>query len=65
MLWKETRSSKEVVDTQNVFIMTTMEIDGLSVLKGISPPPTTASLLEVIELFDKHNLLTLTRFQGY
>ncbi len=51
-----------MVDTQNVFIMTTMEIDGLNALKGLSPLPTIASLLEAKQLSKKDNLLTLARF---
>jgi hypothetical protein len=42
--------------------MTTMETYGLSALERLSPPPTTASLLKAIELFDKDNLLTFARF---
>jgi hypothetical protein len=51
-----------VADIENVFITTTMEIDGLSVPRGLLAPPTTTSLIGAIKLSNKDNLLTLTRF---
>jgi len=60
----EACSKKEVANIENVFITTTMEIDGLSVHEGLSPPPITTSLIRAIELSNKDSLkiLTLTRF---
>jgi hypothetical protein len=37
-----------VVDIRNVFITTTMEIEGLGAPKGPNPPPTTISLIGAI-----------------
>jgi hypothetical protein len=51
-----------VVNIKNVFITTTLESNGLIAPKGLSPPPTIASLIRAIELFDKDNLLALARF---
>jgi hypothetical protein len=62
VLQKEIRSRREEVDIENVFITTTMEIDGLNAPEGLPTPPTTISLIGVIELSNKDNILTLTIF---
>jgi len=51
-----------VVDIEDVFITTSMEVGGLSVPKGQPPPPTKVSLIGAIKLSKKDNLLTLTIF---
>jgi hypothetical protein len=51
VLWKEVRSRKEVANIENVFITTTMEMDGLSALERFPPTPTTTSLIGAIKLF--------------
>jgi hypothetical protein len=62
VLKKEACSRKEVANIENMFIAITMEIDGLSAPKGLSPPPITTSLIGAIELSNKDNLLALARF---
>jgi hypothetical protein len=51
-----------VVETEDVFITTTMETNALSALKGFPPLPRLASLIGATKLSKKDNLLTLTRF---
>jgi hypothetical protein len=53
---------KEVVDVEDVFITTTIDLGGLNVPMGLPPPPTTASLIGTIELSNKDNLLACTKF---
>jgi hypothetical protein len=48
VLQKEAHSKREVANIKNVLITTTMEIDGLSVPKGLPPPPTTTSLIRAM-----------------
>jgi hypothetical protein len=62
VLQKEARSRKEVADLEDVFITTTMEPGGLSVPRGLSPPPSTPSLVGSIELSKQDNLLACAQF---
>jgi hypothetical protein len=62
VLQKEAQFKNEVANIENVFITTTMEIDGLSALEGLHAPPTITSLIGAIKLFNKDNHSTLTRF---
>jgi hypothetical protein len=61
-LQKEARSRREVVDTSDVFITTTVEANGLIALEDISIPPLTVSLDGAIELSAKEHLLATTKF---
>jgi hypothetical protein len=51
-----------VANIENMFTIITMEIDKLSALKKLPPPPTITSLIKAIELSNKDSLLALTRF---
>ncbi len=51
-----------MVDIENVFITTIIETNGLNIPKGLTPPPTTISLIGAIQLSNKDNILALTRF---
>jgi hypothetical protein len=61
-LRKEACSKKEVANVEDVFIIITINLGGLNVSMGLPPPPTTASLIRVIELSNKDNLLACTKF---
>ncbi len=64
VLWKEAHFKKEVGDVENVFITTTMESGGLSVLMGLPSPPSIPSLIGAIELFGKNNLQVYAHFKN-
>jgi hypothetical protein len=55
-------SRKEVVDTSNVFITTTVEASGLISLEVVSTPPLVVSLDGAIELLAKEHLLATAKF---
>jgi archaeosine-15-forming tRNA-guanine transglycosylase len=50
VLWKEARPMREVIDTADVFITTTVESRGLVAPETVSRPPESTSLLGAIEL---------------
>ncbi len=61
VLRKEACSRKEVANIKKLFITTTMETSGLSVLEGLPPPPTIILLIGAIDLFEKDNLLFVSK----
>jgi hypothetical protein len=54
--------SDEVADVEDLFITTTIDPSGLNASMGLPPPPTTISLIGVIELSNKDNLLACAKF---
>jgi len=62
ILKKEARSRREIVDIENVFIITTIEVSGLTTPTRLPTPPNTTSLIGAIEFSKKNNLLTTARF---
>jgi hypothetical protein len=62
VLRKEARSKKEMANVKDVFITTTINPNGLNAMMGLSPPPTVVSLIGVIQLSDKNNLLACAKF---
>ena len=62
VLRKEARSKREEEDTSNVFITTSLEVQGMSAPERVPPPPITVSLIGAIELLDKDNLLAIAKF---
>jgi hypothetical protein len=62
VLRKEARSKREVVNTTDVFIMTTSEATGLVVPTKAPPQPQPASLLGAIELTVEENLLATATY---
>jgi hypothetical protein len=56
VLRKEAMARKEVVQTADVFITTSMESMGLIAPNEVPPPPNTASLLGAIELSAEDHL---------
>jgi hypothetical protein len=62
VLQKEARSRREVVDTSDVFITTTVEASGLFAPEDVSTPPLTMSLDGAIELPTKEHLLATAKF---
>jgi hypothetical protein len=62
VLQKEARSRREVVDTSNVFITTTVEASGLIAPEDLSTPPLIVSLDGAIELSTKEHLLATAKF---
>jgi hypothetical protein len=59
---KETRSRREVVDTSDVFITTTIEANGLIPPEDVSTPLLIAFLDGAIELLAKEHLLATAKF---
>ena len=57
ILHKVARAKREVVDTSNVFISTTMETAGLTVPQSIPTPPRVPSLIGAEEFTQEENLL--------
>jgi len=45
VLHKEVQSKREVANIENIFITTTMEIDGLNAPKELPPPPTMTKVI--------------------
>jgi hypothetical protein len=62
VLQKEARSRKEVVDTSNIFITTTVEASGLVALEELSTSSQTASPDGAIELSARDHLLAAAWF---
>jgi hypothetical protein len=62
VLRKEARSKREVVNTMDVFITTTLEAIGLVVPTRAPSQPQPASLLGAIELIAEENLLATTTY---
>ena len=56
VLRKEAKSKREEQDTTNVFITTTVEIQGMSAPERVPPPPSTPCLVGAIELTDIDNM---------
>jgi hypothetical protein len=56
-LKKEAPSRREVLDTSDIFITTTIESTGLVAPKMVPSPPQTTSLVDAIELSAEKNLL--------
>ena len=57
VLQKEARAKREVLDTSDVFISTTVETRGLTAPQSIPTPPQVASLIGAQELSEEENLL--------
>jgi hypothetical protein len=57
VLWKEPRARREVADTSDVFISTSVETSALTAPAHIPPPPTIPSLDGTITLSVEENLL--------
>ncbi len=51
-----------MANVEDVFITITMNLGGLNAMMGLPPPPTTASLIRIIELSNKDNLLACAKF---
>jgi hypothetical protein len=62
VLAKEARSQRHEQSTQDVFMTTSEETDGMQLANHVPPPPTTASLVGAIELSDSDNSLALAKF---
>jgi hypothetical protein len=62
VLAKEARSQIHEQSTQDVFMTTTEETDGMQLANHMPPPPSTTSLVGAIELYDSDNLLALAKF---
>ena len=62
VLRKEARSKREEQDTSDVFITTSLEVEGMSAPERVPPPPSNVSLVGAIELSDKDNLLAIAKF---
>ena len=62
VLRKEARSRREEQDTSDVFITTTLEVEGMSAPERVPPPAIVVSLVGAIELSDKDNLLAIAKF---
>jgi hypothetical protein len=52
-----------MANVEDLFITTTIDPGGLNAPMGLPPPPTTTSLIGVIELLDKNNLLACANFK--
>jgi hypothetical protein len=53
---------REVLDTSNVFISTTVESTRLIAPDEVLAPPENPSLVGAIELFDAEHLLVIAKF---
>jgi hypothetical protein len=62
VLRKEASTRREVVQTADVFITTSVESMGLIAPDEVPPPPNTASLLGAIELFAEDHLLAAATY---
>jgi hypothetical protein len=62
VLRKEARSRREVLDTSDVFISTTVESTGLIAPDKVLPPPQNPSLVGAIELSDAEHLQATAKF---
>jgi hypothetical protein len=63
VLRKEARSRREEQDTSNVFITTSLEVQGMSPPDRVPPPPIVVSLVGAIELSEKDNMLARAKFR--
>jgi hypothetical protein len=61
-LRKEARSRREVLDTSDIFITTTIESTGLVAPETVPSLPQTASLVGAIELSTEENLLATAQY---
>jgi hypothetical protein len=57
VLYKEARAKREVANTMDVFITTTLEASRLTVGDAVRPRPALVSLVGAIELSGEENLL--------
>ena len=57
VLQKETRAKREVLDSSDVFISTTIEANGLRAPEDLPTPPQIPSLIGAIDLSPEENLL--------
>ena len=62
VLRSDVRATREVVDTSDVFITTTVEASGMTAPSSLPPLPETASLVGAIELSIEDNLLAGATF---
>jgi hypothetical protein len=62
VLRKEARLRREVLDTSDVFITTTMESIGLISSDEVPSSPEKSSLIEAAELSEANNLLAIAKF---
>jgi hypothetical protein len=62
VLRKEARSRREVLDTSDIFITTTIESTGLVAPETVPSLPQTASLVGAIELSTEENLLATAQY---
>ncbi len=62
VLRKEVHSRREMFGIKDVFIMTTLETNGLSVPIIVFPPPNNVSLIGAIELSDQDHFLACAKF---
>jgi hypothetical protein len=62
VLAKEARSQRYEHSTQDVFMTTSEETDGMQLANHVPPPPTTASLVGAIELSETDNSLAMAKF---
>jgi hypothetical protein len=62
VLRKEARSRREVLNTSDVFISTTVESTGLIAPDEVLPPPQNPSLVGAIELSDAEHLQAIAKF---
>jgi hypothetical protein len=62
VLRKEPHARREVVDTLDVFIITSVETSGLTVLAHVPEPPSIASLDGAITLSVEEHLLASARY---
>jgi hypothetical protein len=62
VLRSEARARREVVDTSDVFIATSVETGGLTAPELVPPLPQTTSLVGAIELSMEDHLLTIAIF---
>ena len=62
VLRSDARARREVVDTSDVFITTTVEASGLTAASRVPPLPGTASLVGAIELSTEEHLLAGAMF---
>jgi hypothetical protein len=63
VLHSEARARREVLDTSDMFISTTVETKGLIAPDSPPPLPGTASLVGAIELSTEENLLATAMFE--
>lgn len=62
VLRSDVRASREVVDTSDVFITTTVEASGMTAPSSVPPLPESASLVGAVELSAEDNVLAGATF---